>query len=394
MAVTGSKVVLIGMVLLNLDFSLVQGDNTTRLRTKAAVVRDCSGLRARGLRVAITGASSGIGLAGARMLYECGAHVTLLNRNAASVQAGVDAIRGSGEAREAGVGTVEGLVCDLSSLRSVGAAADVLTSAREPIDVLALNAGVHYGELEPRITEDGFEQTLATNHLGHVLLAERLLPTLARARRQRRASGVDAPSRIVVTSSQMHDPTSPGGSRGGEGATLGTLAGLEGQGSGSGMVDGGEFNGNKMYKDTKLANVLFTYELTRRLAAAGVSSTDIAVNTFCPGLITESGFFRNTHPLFAWTFDFFARRIFHLTESVKGGGTLLANMAANPDYYGGSGGYWNNARAGFGRLEFVPAPSSAESQDAAKAAKFYDASARLVGVDADAAVSSAAAALQ
>ena len=345
--------------------------------------------QAKGINVAVTGASSGIGLEGARALYQNGANVIVLNRSEQRVKDSLDAIATTPSANG---GTVTGCVCDLASLKSVNAAADALAEA--PLDALCLNAGVQYtGEEEPRITEDGYEQTLQTNHIAHVLLAERLLPTLARSRNKRLAAGVDVPSRIVVTASEVHDPASPGGAVG-PGADLGELAGLtRADGPGAGMADGGAFDADKMYKDTKLCNILFAYELTRRLAAARIAPSDVTVNAFGPGLITKSGFFRYQNPLFVGLFDFAASNIFRVTESVEGGGLLLANMAANPEYYAGSGGYWNNELAGFGGHTFTAIPTSTESYDTAKAARLYDVTARLAGIDAAACVTAAAAAL-
>eukprot|EP00747_Dinoflagellata_sp_TGD_P169066 gnl/TRDRNA2_/TRDRNA2_196993_c0_seq1.p1 gnl/TRDRNA2_/TRDRNA2_196993_c0~~gnl/TRDRNA2_/TRDRNA2_196993_c0_seq1.p1 ORF type:complete len:523 (+),score=95.78 gnl/TRDRNA2_/TRDRNA2_196993_c0_seq1:38-1606(+) len=382
--------------------------------SRAAVAVDCGGLQAAGLRVAITGASNGIGLEAARKLYHCGAHVIVLNRNAARVQASIDAILDGNDAPET-AGTIKGLVCDLASLTSVNAAADALASAKEPIDVLCLNAGVQYiGQLKARITMDGFEQTLQTNHLGHVLLAMRLLPTLARSRRRRKEAGNDAPSRIVLTASQLHNPETRGGGVG-PAADLGSLAGLFPDAGceilraasgcpeayperpGAGMVDGGAFNPDKMYKDTKLCNIFFMYELVRQLEAAGVSPSDIAVNAFSPGLMTKTGLFRHMQekkPMLVGLLDFAADSLFRFTESPRKGGLLLANMAANPRYFSGSSGYWSNEIVPYsGFHKFKAVPTSTEAQDAKKAARLYDVSAHLVGIDATAAARATAAAL-
>jgi protochlorophyllide reductase len=90
--------------------------------------------------------------------------------------------------------------------------------------------------------------------------------------------------RIVVTASGVHDPDSPGGAQGVP-ATLGDLSGLEKAVLGDkkfDMVDGGAFNADKAYKDSKLCNVLFTRELQRRLTDRG---SGVRVNCFNPGLI-------------------------------------------------------------------------------------------------------------
>merc|ERR1740138_768668 len=135
------------------------------------------------------------------------------------------------------------------------------------------------------------------------------------------------------------------------------------------MLDGGRFDADKMYKDTKLYNSLFMKELTRRPA-------DITVNSFSPGLITQGGFFRcqkAEYPMLLGVCNFVSQ-VTHLTETVEGGGKLLTNMAANPAYYSDANGYWSNEVSSFslspavsGTHEFVAMPTSAESQDSAKA---------------------------
>ena len=123
----------------------------------------------------------------------------------------------------------------------------------------------------PRRTHDGFEETIGVNHLRHSRSCAtccRHAPRLARRRD------------VVV----VHDPASPDG-RNGATPTLGDLAGME-AGDFS-MCDGGAFDGNKAYKDSKLCNVLFARELARRAEAAGV-----VVNAFSPGFVPSSGLFR------------------------------------------------------------------------------------------------------
>lgn len=361
-------------------------------KVRAPKAVDLSCLNARGMRVAITGSTSGIGLEAARLLYECGADVIMLNRNVERIQASIDAIKSNCTSPDAG--TITGLECDLASLSSVNAAADVLANAKKPLDVLCLNAGVQFtGESTPRITEDGFETTLQVNYLAQLLLAERLLPTLARARRQRLASHESLPSRIVVTASDVHDPQSLSSKRElfGANAGLGALTGLvQTEHPGAGMVDGEPFDAHKMYKDTKLCDVMFMYELERRLEAAGVLPTDIAVNAFSPGLITQSGFFRHNNELIGEVFDFIGNKVTGAAETVRNGGAILANMVANPDYFEGSDGYWSNEVVGKGRHKLIGMTTSAESQDKEEAARLYDVSARLVGINANFAAKAAA----
>ena len=109
------------------------------------------------------------------------------------------------------------------------------------LDVACLNAGLARatGATDVSRTKDGFELTVGTNHLGHFYLNSLLLPQL------------QSNGRIVVTASSVHDPDSPGGAQG-KLATLGNLDGFERDGKYFEMVDGGRFNADKAYKDSKV----------------------------------------------------------------------------------------------------------------------------------------------
>jgi protochlorophyllide reductase len=234
--------------------------------------------------VVITGANSGVGLAGAKLLTAAGHRVLCACRTQAKAEAAAqecNSFAAKGAMRSGG--SARGAECDLASLSSVRAFADSLRSAR--VDSLVLNAGLARGtsEAEPRRTADGFEETIGVNHLGHFLLANLLTPTLATA----------AKPRLIITASPVHDPASGGGNVGST-ATLRELDGLA-AGPGFSMVDGGAYDPDKAYKDSKLCNMMFMAEAARRLEAKG-----IVVNAFSPGLIADpNGFFRNQNQLFA-----------------------------------------------------------------------------------------------
>lgn len=140
------------------------------------------------------------------------------------------------------------------------------------------------------------------NHLGHFLLNDLLLPKISR-------NG----GRIVVSASSVHDPESPGG-KVGQLATLGNLEGFERDGKMFEMVDGAPYNGDKAYKDSKLCNVLFTRELQRRLSKDDATKGIIA-NSFSPGLITSTGFFRYQNPVFSKVFGVIATNIIGVAET-------------------------------------------------------------------------------
>ena len=246
-----------------------------------------------GRRVVITGATSGIGEEAARVLAGKNASVTIGARNLEKARAVVDKIQEQFPAADV---TVREL--DLSKLESVNAFANSIVEDFERLDVLINNAGIMmcpYSE-----TDEGFEIQMGTNHLGHFALTGRLLPLL------RATEG----SRLVVVSSMAHK---------------------------MGNIDFSDFNWdsrkydtNRAYGDSKLANLLFTYELTRKLAGNGKNPIVTAAH---PGW-TETDLQRHSG-LMGFLNHFFA-------QGVEMGAlpTLRAGFdteATSGDYFGPSG---------------------------------------------------------
>src|SRR5215470_16251640 len=185
-----------------------------------------------GRTVVVTGASSGLGLATARELAAAGARVILAVRDQAKGHKAAAAMPGPTEVRP----------LDLSSLASVRAFAAAWTG---PLDILINNAGIM--QVPWARTSDGFEVQIATNHLGPFTLTTLLMPHIT--------------DRVVTVSSEMHK---------------------------RGHIDPEDLNGEhrpyvafQTYCDTKLANLLFTFELQRRLARAGSGVRSMAAH---PGL--------------------------------------------------------------------------------------------------------------
>jgi protochlorophyllide reductase len=328
------------------------------------------------LSILVTGANSGIGFEAARQLVREG-HVV---RMACRSQAKADdaAARVNAEAAASGArGRALGVECDLASLASVRACAAALKA--EALDVLVLNAAVapSTSEREPRRTADGFEETIGVNHLGHFLLANLLLPSLeATGAAAGRPAGAPAP-RIVVAASEVHNPAEPGGQVGSK-ATLGSLAGLRAAAGGDArwaMADGGAWDGDKAYKDSKLCNMCFMLELDRRLAAA---RSPVKVNAFSPGLITRTGLFRSQQPLFVFVFDFIANNIARFAETPEYGGGVIDFMATSATLEGQGGLFYSDYPPG--KHTLVVREPSAEARDAAEAAELWALSAELVGL--------------
>jgi protochlorophyllide reductase len=319
--------------------------------------------------VVLTGGSSGIGLQGAAQLLEAGHHLTVLCRDGATAER----LRGSfsGSSGSGSGGALTTLIGDLADLASVEACAAELLQAGEPIDTLVLNAGLQYtGAKEPRWSAQGFELTFAVNHLAHQALLQRLLPLLHQG---------TAP-RLVVTASEVHDPTSAGG-KVGRAAGLGDLVGLR-QGPGAAMVDGGAFNAEKAYKDSKLCNVLMAWEVERRQREQG---TPLPVLAWSPGLVIPrgaGGFFRDSqrlNPIGQAVFAFAARDLLRLTESPEGAGALLAGLATTSTDDPSGFQYWSNRVLGPGRRRFARTEPSAEARNDALAAELWQLSAQAVG---------------
>lgn len=265
--------------------------------------------------MAITGANIGIGREVARNLGGRGARLRLLCRSPEKVAPLVDELRASTDVRS--------IACDLGSFASVRTAAAELLAVDEPLHVLVNNAGVGG---QRGVTREGFELHFGTNHVGHFLLTTLLLDRL-------RAS---APARIVHVASGSHYKA-----RGIDWSTLRTTTR-----SVSGLPE---------YSVSKLANVLFSSELARRLEGTGVTS--YAVN---PGRVATNIWQRMPWPL---------RPLFKLTMLTSEQGAYSTLRAATD--LAGSGSYFDRRAK--------PQPPSAPARDAKLAAELWERSAAWVG---------------
>ena len=307
--------------------------------------------------VLLTGASSGVGLEAAKVLSAQGHALTILCRNQATADQTLALLSGS----------VRALICDLADLNAVAELCSQLLADDTALDVLVLNAGLQYaGASDPQLSAQGIELTFAVNQLAHQLMAMRLLPLLQRS----------ACPRLVITASEVHNPTS-GAGKVGRSAGLGDLEGLR-AGPGFALLDGSRrFDGNKAYKDSKLCNVLMARELVRQLDAA------IPVIAWSPGLVitrSSGGFFRynkRSNPLGMGVFAFVARDLLRITESPENAGRLLAQLVNDPAIAPGFSYFTNKVvRPGAHRLE--PTDTSAEAADLQKAEQLWRLSEQLI----------------
>ncbi len=251
----------------------------------------------QGKRVLITGATDGIGKQAALEIAGKGAAVTLVGRNESKTRAVCAELQS-----QTGNEQIDWLLGDLSSLAEVRRIADEFRVRRERLDVLLNNAGAAFSEY--RQSADGFEMTFALNHLSYYLLTNLLLDMLGET-----AQAVGE-ARIINVSSSSH-----------RNATL-RLDNLR---------DASGFSMMNSYGASKLMNVLFTYELARRL-----EDTAITVNTLHPGLI-RSRFGHNTSGF--WSRLFKVVQVF--ARSTQQGAETPVYLATSPEVAGISGKYWN-----------------------------------------------------
>jgi NAD(P)-dependent dehydrogenase (short-subunit alcohol dehydrogenase family) len=290
----------------------------------------------------VTGASTGLGLECARALLASDAswHVVLAVRDPAR---GFAAVSRLGEPNRCTV-----LEMDLASLRSVRGFLDSLRGAALPaVHALVCNAGVQVVS-STEATDDGVEMTFGVNHLGHFAVVQGLVDRLAR------------PARIVIVSSGTHDPAKHTGMPSPRYTTAAELARPA-----AGATAG---DGRRAYTTSKLCNVLFAYELDRRL---GHGEQGVTVNAFDPGLMPGSGLARDYPPLqrLAWRYVLPSLRVLPGVRSTRTSGRYLADLAGDARFDGVTGEYFAGAK---------PIRSSADSYDRDKAVDLWETSERLL----------------
>lgn len=277
-----------------------------------------------GKTVLITGATDGIGKQAAKELAALGAKVVLVGRSQERCEQAVAEVIAFSHHTD-----VDYLMADLSSMGEVRALADAFQAKYDRLDVLVNNAGA--GFLRRTWTVDGYERTFALNHLAYFLLTHLLQDMLV----------ASAPSRIVNTSSGS---------------------------SYSGRIHFDDiflkrfYFVHTAYAQSKLANVMFTYALDRRLKGSGVTA-----NTFHPGLV-KTGIFRKV-PKVGWLAD---KLILDLRKpiSVEDGAETLVYLASSPEVEGQSGHYFYKKKI----RQTIPQSYSVDDQE-----RLWELSKRMVG---------------
>ena len=277
----------------------------------------------------VTGGNTGIGYQTSLSLAQQGYYVVLGCRNKSKAEAARDQIKAAVPSCRG----VEVAEFDLADLASVRAWASRAQDFGLPLDVLVNNAGVM--ACPAMQTKDGFEYQLGVNHLGHYLLTNMLLPLMTNTGR---------PSRIVNVSSAAH---------------------MFGHMNFGDLQSTQNYDSWKVYGQSKLANVLFTYELARRLPANGQTT----VNALHPGVVnTElARYLLPDEPAWWQKPLMYGMQAFLLTPE-QGAATSIY-LASSPEVEGVTGKYFDKCK---------PIVSSKESYDTEVAAKLWNKSAELV----------------
>lgn len=268
----------------------------------------------------VTGATSGIGLATARGLANLGATVIIVGRNPEKCER----VRAKIQAEIENT-AVEAMVADLSSQNDIRQLADRFKNKFERLDVLVNNAGAKF--VERLTTVDGFEMTFALNHLAYFLLTHLLLERLHAA---------DS-ARIVNVSSGAHS-----------GATINF----------DDLQNDNGYNGKIAYGQSKLGNLLFTYELAKRLDGSSVT-----VNAMAPGGVITN-FCRNNGWI-SWAKHVTAHILARNLIGPKKAAETILYLCTSPEVRGISGQYFFDKK---------PVQSSPESYDENCAKALWDVS--------------------
>ncbi|MEL6780171.1 MAG: protochlorophyllide reductase [Cyanobacteria bacterium J06597_16] len=313
--------------------------------------------------VIITGASSGVGLYAAKSLANRGWHVIMACRNLPKTEQ---------VAREVGIAPESRTIIklDLASLESVRQFVNDFRATGKSLDALVVNAAVYKPRLKsPERSEDGYEISVATNHLGHFLLCNLLLEDMKKSSHPE--------PRLVTLGTVTANPKELGGKIPIPAPPdLGELKGMElGFKSPIAMIDGNAFKPGKAYKDSKLCNMLTMMEMHRRYH----KDTGIIFNALYPGCVAESDLFRDAPKLFQIIFPLFQKNITGGYVSEEESGDRVAQVVA-AEGFNKSGVYWSwGNRQKEGRDAFCQEMSN-EAGDETKADKLWDLSEKLVGL--------------
>jgi len=271
----------------------------------------------------VTGVSSGIGKATAVGLAKMGATVVMVCRDANKGQAALTEIK-----QKSGSNSVDLLLADLSSQEAIRSLASEYKSKYRQLHVLINNAGVYY--TKRHVTVDGLEAMFAVNYLARFLLTNLLLDIIKR----------NAPARIINVAGAYH---------------------AKGKISFDDLQGEKDFDGQRANHQSKLADILFTYELARRLEGTGVT-----VNCLHPGMVATDLIDKDKD--FPPFFKYLYKLSRPLMKSPAKGAETSIYLASSPEVEGVTGQYFVNKKI---------SPSSPDSHDPQLAQRLWEVSEKL-----------------
>lgn len=250
---------------------------------------------------------------------------------------------------------------DLANLENISNLQKFFLSESINFDVFILNAGLQYtGALYPKVSKQGIELTFAVNHLAHFYIIN-LLNSIIKD---------SSESRIIITSSDVHNPKSSGGNIG-EKAGLNNLSNLKEEIMGNFK----NFNADKSYKNSKLCNILFAKELKHRLK---IKKRKISVISWAPGLVFPNkglGFFRYSSKFNKsgyLIFSTIASKLLGISESVQDAGSLLYKIAMDKNYNNVDYQHLSNQLVSFRKHKLMVTNVSEEASDQELATKLWE----------------------
>lgn len=311
--------------------------------------------------VVITGASSGVGLYAAKALAQRGWHVVMACRDLPKTEKAAQEVGMSPDSY-----TI--MYIDLGSLESVRQFVNNFRARYKCLEALVCNAAIYMPLLkQPLRSPEGYELSVATNHLGHFLLCNLMMEDLRKS--------YSSDRRLVILGTVTHNPDELGGKippRPDLGNFEGFAAGFKDPVS---MIDGKKFESVKAYKDSKVCNVLTMRELHRRYH----QPTGIIFSSLYPGCVADTPLFRNHYPLFQKLFPLFQKNITGGYVSQELAGERVAMVVADPDYKQ-SGIYWSWGNRQKKDGQSFAQRVSPQARDDEKANRMWELSAKLVGI--------------
>jgi protochlorophyllide reductase len=298
--------------------------------------------------VIITGASSGVGLHTAKALVDRGWFVILACRDSRKTERAVAEIGLPADQFSI-------MIVDLGSQASVRSFVSAFRATGRPLNALVCNAAVYLPLLkEPRRSPEGYEISVATNHIGHFLLAMLLLDDLQTDRsRQPRLITLGT----VTANSEEFGGKVPIPAPANLGALEGLAAGFKAPVA---MIDGKPFKAGKAYKDSKLCNMIISREFHRRYH----EKTGIVFNTLYPGCVADTALFRDAPQLFQTIFPWFQKNITKGYVTQQLAGERVAQVVIDGEF-SASGNHWSwGNRQRLGRAAFAqPLSATATNHD-------------------------------